>query len=60
MSSSVPLFIYGIRPQEFFYELCKIVKSIGVTAREKAEIACYQLKNVAETWFSQLKDNRKV
>ncbi|XP_049406438.1 uncharacterized protein LOC125870132 [Solanum stenotomum] len=47
-------------PQEFLDEVYKIVQSMGVTAIEKAELAGYQLKNVAEVWYTQWKDNRPL
>ena len=36
----------------------KILRAMGVTSREKAELALYQLKDVAQVWYTQWKDNR--
>ncbi|WMV13383.1 hypothetical protein MTR67_006768 [Solanum verrucosum] len=47
-------------PQEFFKKVYKIVEAMGVTAIEKAELAGYQLKDVAQVWHTQLKDNRPL
>ncbi|XP_049345384.1 uncharacterized protein LOC125809870 [Solanum verrucosum] len=41
-------------------EVYKIVDVMGVTSREKAELASYQLKDVAQVWFTQWKSNRPV
>ena len=48
----------GEDPQEFIDEVYKIVHAIGVTSREKAELASYQLKDVAQVWYTQWKGNR--
>ena len=37
-------------PQEFIDELHKILVAMGATDIEKAELASYQLKDVAQTW----------
>uniref|UniRef100_M1DE59 Gag-pol protein n=1 Tax=Solanum tuberosum TaxID=4113 RepID=M1DE59_SOLTU len=51
-----PLEFYGSKieedPQEFIDE--------GVTLLEKAELAAYQLKSVAQIWFNQWKKSRPV
>jgi len=36
----------------------KIVDAMGVSSREKAELASYQLKEVAQIWYTQWKANR--
>lgn len=36
-------------PQEFIDEVYKILYAIGVSSSEKAELATYQLKDVAQT-----------
>ena len=36
--------------QEFVDEVHKILVSMGATEIEKAELASYQLKDVAQTW----------
>ncbi|XP_015170329.1 uncharacterized protein [Solanum tuberosum] len=50
----------GEDPQEFLDEVYKVVSAMGVTSREKAELASYQLKDVAQIWFTQWKANRPV
>ena len=35
-----------------------IVYAMGVTFREKGELASYQLKDVAKMWYTQWKGNR--
>ncbi|XP_049354640.1 uncharacterized protein LOC125819208 [Solanum verrucosum] len=58
-----PIFLdsrVGEDPQEFLDEVYKIVNSMGVTSREKAELASYQLKEVAQVWFTQWKSNRPL
>ena len=56
-----PIFLgsmLGEDPQEFIDEVFKILRAMGVTSREKAELALYQLKDVAQVWYTQWKDNR--
>uniref|UniRef100_M1DX92 Gag-pol protein n=1 Tax=Solanum tuberosum TaxID=4113 RepID=M1DX92_SOLTU len=50
----------GEDPQEFFDEVYKIVNAMEVTTIEIAKLAAYQLKDVAQIWFTQWKDNRPV
>ena len=42
--------LYGIKvdehPQGFIKEVLKVVDSMGVTSREKEELATYQLKDI--------------
>ena len=45
-------------PQEFIDEVSKILLSMGLSACEKAELATYQLKDVAQAWYVQWRDNR--
>ncbi|TMX05322.1 hypothetical protein EJD97_024624, partial [Solanum chilense] len=56
-----PLF-YGSKEdedlQDFLDEVYMILFSIGVTTGEKAELDAYQLKDVAQTWYTQWRDNR--
>ena len=33
---------------------------MGVTFRERVELALYQLREVAQVWYTQWKDNRQV
>ena len=35
----------------------KVLSSMGVTFREKVELASYQLRNVNQIWCTQWKDN---
>ena len=50
-----PLTFYGSKvdedPQEFLYEVYKVLYAMGVTSSEKDELASYQLKNVAQTLY---------
>ncbi|XP_049368008.1 uncharacterized protein LOC125832865 [Solanum verrucosum] len=50
----------GEDPQEFLAEVYKIIDAMGVTFIEKAELAAYQFKDVAEVWYTQWKNNRPV
>ena len=43
--------------QESLDGVYKVLSSMGVTSREKAELASYQLKNVAQVWYTQWKGN---
>ena len=45
-------------PQEFIDEVCKILTIMDVGACEKAELAAYQLKGVAQIWFDQWKGEK--
>ncbi|XP_049354777.1 uncharacterized protein LOC125819378 [Solanum verrucosum] len=47
-------------PQELLDEMYKIVDAMGVLSREKVELASYQLKEVAQIWFTLWKANRPV
>ena len=47
-------------PQEFIDEVFKILDAMGVYSQEKAELAAYQLKDVAHVWCEQWKDKRPV
>ncbi|XP_049406161.1 uncharacterized protein LOC125869764 [Solanum stenotomum] len=48
----------GEDPQGFLDEIYKIVDAMGVSSREKAKLASYQLKEVAQIWYTQWKANR--
>ena len=48
------------KPQDFCDEVYKILYAMGVTSIEKAELAAYQLKDVAQTWYVQWRDNRAI
>ena len=45
-------------PKDFLDEFYKILYAMGVTSNEKDELATYQLKDVAQTWYTQWKENR--
>ena len=47
-------------PEEFIDEVYKILYAMGVSSSEKVELATYQLKDVAQTWFLQLRDCRPL
>ena len=59
-----PLTFFGSKveedPQGFIHEVFKVVDSIGVTSQEKEELVTYQLKDVAQVWYEQWKDERLV
>ena len=38
-------------PQGFIDEVFKVVDVMGVTPRERDELAAYQLKDVDQVWF---------
>ena len=40
-------------PQGFNDGVYKILYAMGLTTSEKAELATYQLKDVAQTWYKQ-------
>ena len=45
-------------PQEFVYEVHKIQVFMRATYTKKVELASYQLKDVAQTWWKMQKDSR--
>ena len=47
-------------PKDFIDEVFKVVDSMGVTPREKAELAAYLLKDVPQVWFEQCKSERTL
>src|SRR5687767_3889127 len=47
-------------PQDFIEEIFKIVDIMGVASSVKAELAAYQLKGIAQTWFNQWKASRAL
>ena len=59
-----PLVLLGSKvgedPQGFLYEVYKIVSDMGVTSIEKVELFAYQLKDVAQIWFTQWNSNRPI
>ena len=57
-----PLFFLGSKvgedPQEFLDGVDKVLSAMGVTSREKAKLASYQLRDVSKMWYTQWKYNR--
>ena len=49
-----------VDPQGFIDEAFKVVDAMGVTPREKAELAAYQLKDVAQVRFEQWRVERPL
>ncbi|XP_049348224.1 uncharacterized protein LOC125812798 [Solanum verrucosum] len=47
-------------PQNFIDEVFRYLDAMGVTPREKADLASYQLKDVAQVWFEQWRDERPI
>ena len=45
-------------PQEFIYEVHKILVAMGATDIEKVELTSYKLKYVAQTWCKMCQDSR--
>ncbi|XP_049391588.1 uncharacterized protein LOC125856028 [Solanum stenotomum] len=45
-------------PQGFIEEVFKVVDALGVSSQEKAELAVYQLKDIAQVWYEQWKEER--
>ncbi|XP_069146091.1 uncharacterized protein [Solanum lycopersicum] len=45
-------------PQEFVDEVYKILFAMGVNKKEKADLAAYQLKDVAQVWYKMWADGR--
>uniref|UniRef100_M0ZUZ3 Retrotransposon gag protein n=1 Tax=Solanum tuberosum TaxID=4113 RepID=M0ZUZ3_SOLTU len=45
-------------PENFIEELKKVFEVMHVADTERVELAAYQLKNVAQTWFDQWKEGR--
>ena len=46
--------------QEFIDKIYKILYAMGLTSSEKAELATYKLKYMAQTWYIQWRDNRPL
>ena len=57
-----PPTFYGFKvdedPQEFIDEVYVILLSMEFSTSEKVELAIYQLKDVAQAWYVQWRDNR--
>ena len=47
-------------PKEFIDEIYKIFYAMGLNIREKAELSTYQLKDVAQVWYVQWRNNRPL
>ncbi|WMV49973.1 hypothetical protein MTR67_043358 [Solanum verrucosum] len=47
-------------PQRFIDEVFKVLDAMGVSSEEKAELSTYQLKDVAQLWYDQLKGERPI
>ena len=47
-------------PQDILDEVYKILYTMGVICNEKVDLASYQLKDVAQTWYNQWRDNRVI
>ena len=50
----------GDDPQQFLDCVYMVWNAMGVTSREKAEFALYQLRAVSQVWYTQWKYNRSV
>ena len=59
-----PPMFYGSRsdedPQDFFNDFYKILYAMDVTSIEKDDLEAYKLKDVAQTWYVQWRDNRAL
>ena len=57
-----PPMFYGSRADEDFYdfinEFYKMLFTMGVTIGKNVKLAAYQLKDLAQTWYTQRRDNR--
>ena len=47
-------------PQEIIDEVYKILYAMVVTSIDKANLAAYQRKDVAQTWYVQWRNNREL
>ncbi|KAH0636060.1 hypothetical protein KY290_036462 [Solanum tuberosum] len=59
-----PLEFYGSKvekdPKGFVKDVYKVLSIMGVTSVENAELASYQLKDIAQVWYDQWKEGRLV
>ena len=59
-----PPTFYGFKfeedPYNFIYEIYNILYAMGLYTSEKVELATYQLKDAAQTWHVQWRDNRTL
>ena len=46
--------------KEFIDEFYKILYALGLTTSKKAKLSTYQLKDVAQTWYIQWRDNKPL
>ena len=63
MRMSPPIFLgskVGEDPQEFLDGVYKLLSALGVTSSEKMKLDLYQLREVAQVWYTKWKDNRTV
>ena len=47
-------------PQRFIDEVFKVLEAMGVSSQEKAELAAYQLRDMAQVWNEQWKEGRPI
>ena len=47
-------------PKKFIDGVYKVLSALGVTSREKPELASYLLREVAQVWYAQCKYNSPV
>ena len=47
-------------PRGFIDEVFKVVDAMGVTPRERMDLASYQLKDVSQVWFEKLRVERPL
>ncbi|TMW88996.1 hypothetical protein EJD97_017789 [Solanum chilense] len=47
-------------PKGFIDEVFKVIDAMGVSSQEEAELAAYQLKDVAQIWYEKWKEERPV
>ena len=62
-SMNPPIFFaYNVNkyPQDFLNEVYKILFIMALSSNAKEELAAYQLNDVAQTWYTQWKDNRTL
>ena len=55
-----PIFLYfmvGEDPQNCVY---KFFNAMGMSSKEKAELASYELMDLAQVWYTQWKYNKRV
>ena len=47
-------------PQGFIHEVFNVLDVMGVSSQEKTELSTYQIKDLAQVWHEQLKDERPI